>query len=48
MNSSNFEPMQLLATISCFNYAVHDKVLSLFILNLLPGHFLPSCLVFVL
>lgn len=40
MNSSNFEPMQLLAMISQFNYVLHEKALPLFILNLLPGHFL--------
>lgn len=37
MNSSNFEPMQLWAMISQFNYVLHEEVLPVFILNLLPG-----------
>lgn len=45
MNSSSFEPMQLWAPISQFNYILHEKVLLVFILNLLPGQFLWSCLI---
>lgn len=43
MNSSSFEPIQLWATISQFNYTLHEEVLRVFILNLLPGRFLWSC-----
>lgn len=43
MNSSSFEPMQLWAMISQFNYILHEEVLPVFILNLLPGQFLWSC-----
>lgn len=35
MNSSNFEPMQLLEVISQLTYAPQEKALPLFILNLL-------------
>lgn len=43
MNSSRFEPMQLWTMISQFNYILHEEMLPVFILNLLPGQFLWSC-----